>query len=75
MNSDHHVLQFVPNDTIYEFADDDVEDEDANSTSPESLARDIYTLSGSRPNLNLDPQNLQLLSIKNHLILIPSMLQ
>ena len=48
MNSSYHV-QFEPNDTVYEYADKDVEDEQAKLTSPESLARDIYTMSGGRP--------------------------
>ena len=41
MNTNHHV-QFDPNDTIYDFADEDVEDEQAHSTAPEPLTDDKW---------------------------------
>jgi len=40
---------FESNDTIYEFNNDDRDTDYDNSTSPKSIARDIFTMSGSRP--------------------------
>jgi len=42
MNSTPRV-HFVPN-TVYEFNDDDRETDQANSTSPASLARDVFAM-------------------------------
>ena len=56
MNSNQGV-HFDPYDTVYEFDEDARDNEYVNSTSPESIVRDIFATSGSRPKTNSGSSN------------------